>query len=144
MCTGEEISSAYIYVHWQQEHISITDLLRLLPCLTSLPYLWKCVWLAEACALRQTSHWLAAKTYRVQHIFYFNHFSQGNLISSKWIVNEGDSIVLHLFYLKVLLYAPCSQKWLKLVPKRIIKADQIFLCVKTALISYFCHWRRPF
>lgn len=87
---------------------------------------------------------LAAKTYRVQHIFYFNHFSQVNLISSKWIVNEGDSIVLHLFYLKVLLYAPRSQKWLKLVPKRIIKADQIFLCVKTALISYFCHWRRPF
>ena len=50
----------------------------------------KCVWLAEACELRQTSDWLAAKTHWLKYIFYLNHFSQGNLICSIWMVNEAE------------------------------------------------------
>lgn len=97
-----DILSIHLYVRSQQEHISITDLLRLLPHLNRLPYLWSVSdWLNHASWGRPVAGWQPKLT--DWSTYFISIISLSMLIYSVWIVN---SAVIHLFYLKLLSYAP--------------------------------------
>lgn len=137
--------SIHLRVHWQQEHISITDLLRLLPCLTSLLYLWSVSDQPEhACWGKPVTGWRPKCT---ECSIYFTSiiFSQGNLICSIWRADEVEGNSNTFVLLKdALVCSLCTKLMVEdgwslehASPKTIYYHCSLKCMCKNSLISYF-------